>query len=131
VLPRGDQAEIAAIAKQLRTAFTERNYSVINDLFRIKYADLAKARFASEADIRDEANTKYREMMNKTGFSVFYNGRDSYFSAADDRAVKLGQGRIGFPEPALILTWREGGRTVRWVMDLYFAKIDGKWVIIR
>ena len=130
-LPREDQAEIAAIAQQLRTAFTEKDIDTIDNLLRFKYYDLATARFAAAAEIKAEADAKYRELMDKAGYTVYFNGRNSYFSAADDRAVRLGQGRIGFPEPALIITYRESGRTMRWVMDLYFAKIDGNWVIIR
>ena len=131
VLPRSDQAEIAAIAQQLRTAFTEKNIYAIDELLKFKYADLAIAHFTTVAAIQAEADAKYRELMDKTGYTVSFNGRNSYFSAADDKAVRLGQGRIGFPEPALIITWRESGRTTRWTMDLYFAKIDGTWVIIR
>ena len=130
-LPREDQNEIAAIAQQLRTALTEKDFDIIDSLFRTKYEDLATARFISQAVIKDETNAKFRDLMDKPGYSVLFNGRNSYFSAAEDRAVRLGQGRIGFPEPALIIVYREGRNTVRWTMDLYFAKIDGKWVIIR
>ena len=130
-LPREDQTEIADIAQQIRTAFTEKNIDAINELMGTKYADLAVARFTTAAAVRAEEEEKYRELMDKTGFTVYFNGRNSFFSAADDRAVRLGQGRIGFPEPALIITWREGGKAMRWTMDLYFAKINGKWVIIR
>ena len=131
VLPRDDQAKIAAIAEQLRRAFAEKNTESIDNLLRAKYADLAAARFTTFAVIKAEADAMYRELMEKEGYTVFFSGRNSFFSAADDRAVLLGQGRIGFPEPALIITWRDGRRTNRWTMDLYFARIDGNWVIIR
>lgn len=131
VLPRDDQEEIAAIAKQLRTAFIEKDIDTIDALFSFKYSDLATARFTTAAAIKAEIEAKYRELMAKSGYTVYFNGRNSFFSAAEDRAVRLGQGRIGFPEPALIVTYREGRTTERWTMDLYFAKIDGKWVIIR
>jgi hypothetical protein len=131
VLPRDDQAEIDAIAKQLRSAFIAKDMDTINALMEAKYIDLAVARFTTVAEIKAEAETKYRELMGKTGYSIYFNGRNSFFSAADDKAVKLGQGRIGFPEPGLIVTYREGRTTERWAMDLYFAKINGKWVIIR
>ena len=130
-LPREDQEEIAAIAKQLRTAFIEKDMDTIYNLMRTKYEDLATARFTTVAAIKAEADTKYNELMAKSGYTVYFNGRNSFFSAADDRAVLLGQGRIGFPEPAVIIVWREGRVTQRWTMNLYFAKIDGKWVIIR
>ena len=131
VLPREDQAEIAAIAQQLRTAFIQKDVDTIDNLMKAKYADLATARFSTAAAIKAEENSKYREFMSKTSYAVSYNGRNSYFSAADDKAVRLGQGRIGFPEPALVITWRDTRGTERWTMDLYFAKIDGKCVIIR
>ena len=130
-LPREDQAEIADIAQQLRTAFTEKDIDTIDSLMRVKYADLAAARFTTAAAVKAEEDAKYRELMGKTGYAIVFNGRNSFFSAADDKAVRLGQGRIGFPEPALIITWREARGTGRWTMDLYFAKIDGVWVIIR
>ena len=130
-LPRSDQEEIAEIAGQLRTAFTEKNISLIEELFRFKYTDLATARFSTTAEIRNEANEKYRELMDKPGYTIIFNGRNSFFTAADDRAVRLGQGRIGFPQPALIISYREGRSTARFELELYFAKIDGKWVIIR
>ena len=130
-LPRADQDEIAEIAQQLRKAFTGKDIEAIDALFNTKYADLGTARFAAPLSIKAEANAKFRELMGKDGYTVLFNGRNSYFSAADDRAVRLGQGRIGFPEPALIITWKDGRTASRWDMDLYFAKIDGKWVIIR
>ena len=130
-LPRADQAVIADIAQKLRAAFTEKNIEAIDELLKYKYADLAVARFTTVAAIKADADAKYRELMGKTGYTVSFNGRNSFFSAAGDKAVRLGQGRIGFPEPAIIITWRESGRTVRWTMELYFAKIDGEWVIIR
>jgi len=130
-LPRGDQDEIAAIVKQLRTAFTEKDIDTIDELFAVKYADLAAARFTVPLTIKTEAEKQYRELMNKTDYAVFFNGRNIFLSAADDRAVRLGQGRIGFPQPALVITWKEGKNTARWEMDLYFSKIDGRWVIIR
>jgi len=130
-LPRSDQEEIAAIAEQLRKAFREKDINSINDLLKVKYAELAASRFTTSTAVRSEEVAKYRELMGKEGFAVSFNGRNSFFSAADDRAVRLGQGRIGFPEPALVIIYREGGVSRRWEMDLYFAKIDGKWVIIR
>jgi len=131
VLPRKDQEEIAALAAQLRRAFTEKNIEKVNELLTAKYDDLAAARFTTTAAVKEEVAVKYRELMGKEGYTVYFNGRNSYFSAVDDRAVRLGQGRIGFPEPALIITWREDRKTVRWDMELYFAKIDGEWIIIR
>jgi len=131
ILPRDDQDEIAAIAKQLRTAFIEKDMDTISNLMRAKYEDLATARFTTAAAIKAETEAKYSELMTKTGYSVYYTQRNSFFSAVEDRAVRLGQGRISFPEPALIITYRESGKSIRWIMDLYFAKIDGKWVIIR
>jgi hypothetical protein len=131
-LPRSDQEEIAALADQARQAFTEKNIPEIDRLFRVKYTDLASARFVSAATLRTAADTTYSELMEKEAYTVrpFY-GRYGYFSTADDKVVRLVQGRIGFPEPALVITYREGRRTVRYDLDLYFAKIDGKWVIIR
>jgi hypothetical protein len=131
VLPREDQAEIAGIAQELRTAIKEKDMDTIDRLFATKYADLAAARSASVSSIRNEARDQFTGLVEKPGYTVTFNGRNSYFSAAEDRAVRLGQGRIGFPEPAIVITWKEGGKTMRWTMELYFAKIDGKWVIIR
>ena len=130
-LPRADQNAIAEIAQQLRKAFTEKDIETIDSLFNTKYSDIAVARFMTPAAVKAGANEQFRDIMNKEGYAVFFNGRNSYFSAADDRAVRLGQGRIGFPEPALIITWKEGRTNRRLEMDLYFAKIDGKWLIIR
>jgi hypothetical protein len=41
------------------------------------------------------------------------------------------QGSLGFPEPALVMTYRENRRTLRYDLDVYFAKIGGRWVIVR
>jgi hypothetical protein len=70
--------------------------------------------------------------MEKDSYGVMpFYGRYGYFSIADDRLVRVVQGRIGFAEPALVITYREGRRTRRHDVDLYFAKIDGKWMILR
>ncbi|MDR2314353.1 MAG: hypothetical protein LBE02_07440 [Spirochaetaceae bacterium] len=131
-LSQADQEEIAALAEDLRRAFTGKNLAEINSLFGIKYADLAAARFTTTTAIRTETAALYGELMEKEAYTVrpFY-GRYGYFSTADDRLVKVVQGRIGFPEPALVITYREGRRTLRYDLDLYFAKIDGRWVILR
>jgi hypothetical protein len=132
VLPREDQAEIVAITEQFRRAFTEKNMEDIDALLKTKYADLAAARFTTPGAVKTETNLQYRELMEKDGYAIkAFSGRYSYFSTADDRVVRLVQGRIGFPEPALVVTWRDGRAARRWELDLYFAKIDGKWVIIR
>ncbi|MDR2702114.1 MAG: hypothetical protein LBB72_06765 [Spirochaetaceae bacterium] len=132
VLPRDDQQAIAALVEQLRKAFTEKNIPNIDDLFSVKYNDLATARFTTPAAIKAEADKQYLELMEKEAYAIRpFSGRYGYFSTADDRVVRVIQGRIGFPEPALVITWREGRNTRRWDLELYFAKIDGKWVIIR
>jgi hypothetical protein len=132
VLPRDDQQSIAALVEQLRKAFAEKNIADIDDLFKVKYDDLAIARFTTPANIKAEADKQYLELMEKGAYAVRpFSGRYGYSSTADDRVVRVIQGRIGFPEPALVVTWREGRTTLRWDIELYFAKIDGKWVIIR
>ncbi|MDR0447101.1 MAG: hypothetical protein LBH07_00360, partial [Treponema sp.] len=59
---------------------------------------------------------------------VYNYGRFSFSSFADDRVVRLVQGPIRELRPALIINSRGNSQ---WEMELYFAKIDGKWVIIR
>jgi hypothetical protein len=134
-LPQSDQEEIAALAEQVRQAFTEKDISRLDSLFEFKYADLAAARFTTAAAVRAEMNAQFREVMEKEAYAVrpfSYYGRYGYFSTADDRVVRLVQGRIGFPEPVLVITYRnEARRTARYDLDLYFVKIDGKWIIIR
>jgi hypothetical protein len=132
VLPRSDQDAITALAEELRQAFSARDAGAVNALFRVKYADLALARFTAAGSLRNAFAAEYRALMDKEGYAVRpFSGRYSFFAVAEGRAVRLIQGRIGFPEPALVITCREGGRTVRYDLDLYFAKIDGVWVIIR
>jgi len=132
VLPRDDQQSIAALVEQLRKAFAEKNIAAIDELFKVKYNDLAIARFTTPDTIKAGADKQYLELMEKEAYAVRpFSGRYGYYSTADDRVVRVIQGRIGFPEPALVLTWREAKKTSRWDMELYFAKIDGKWVIIR
>jgi hypothetical protein len=131
-LPRSDQEEIAVLSNEIRKAFTEKNIPEIDRLFRVKYTDLASARFTTVAALRTAADGTYSELMEKEAYAVRpLTGRYGYFSTADDKVVRLVQGRIGFPEPALVITYRDGRRTVRYDLDLYLAKIDGKWVIIR
>ncbi|MDR2209927.1 MAG: hypothetical protein LBO65_00460 [Spirochaetaceae bacterium] len=131
-LPREDQEAIAVLAEDLRRAFTEKDLAELENLFKIKYSDLAAARFTTPAAIGAEMAELYGGLMEKEAYTVhpFY-GRYGYFSTADDRLVKIVQGRIGFPEPALVITYREGRRTRRHDLDLYFARIDGRWVILR
>jgi len=132
VLPRDDQQSIAALVEQTRKAFAEKNIASIDELFKVKYNDLAIARFTTPAAIKADADKQYLELMEKEAYAVRpFGGRYGFYSTADDRVVRVIQGRIGFPEPALVLTWRESKRTLRWDLELYFAKIDGKWVIIR
>jgi hypothetical protein len=132
VLPHDDQQAINALVEQLRKAFTEKNTAVIDELLKVKYSDLAIARFSPLAVIKEEADQQYSELMEKETYTVRpFSGRYGYFSTANDRVVRVVQGRIGFPEPTLGITWRDGRTTQRWELELYFAKIDGKWVIIR
>jgi hypothetical protein len=132
VLPRDDQQSIATLVEQLRKAFAEKSIAAIDELFKTKYNDLATARFTTPAAIKAEADKQYLELMEKEAYAVRpFSGRYGYYSTADDRVVRVIQGRIGFPEPAMVITWREGKRTLRWDLELYFARIDGKWVIIR
>jgi len=132
VLPRDDQEVIVALAGDIRKAFTEKNIAGIDELLKTKYADLAVARFTTSDAVKAEADEQYAELMGKENYAVSPpTRRYSYSSTADDRVVRVNQGRVGFPEPALVITWREGRATRRWDMELYFAKIDGAWVLIR
>ena len=131
-LSREDQQEIAALAEELRRALTDKNVEGVEALFKTKFTDLALARFTSASSLRTEASAAFRELMARDAYTVRpLSGRYSYAAVADGRAVRLTQGRVGFPEPALVVSFREGGRTLRHDVDLYFAKIDGKWLIIR
>ncbi|MDR2143140.1 MAG: hypothetical protein LBP29_02075, partial [Treponema sp.] len=98
-----------------------------------KNADLAAVRFLPPEEYRAASEAFYLELINRTDFSVRpLNGHYSFFSTADDRLVKVTQGRVGFAEPAIILEYRDdGGKKLHYEQDLYFAKIDGAWVIIR
>lgn len=132
VLPKSDQEVIASMASELRKAFVDKNIALINELLANKYADLAVARFTTAAAIREEISGQYLELMGKENYTVRpHSWRFSYSSTADDRVVRVTQGRIGFPEAALVITWREKGTTRRFDQELYFSKIDGKWMIIR
>jgi hypothetical protein len=131
-LPQEDQQEISTLAGELMSAFTNRDIDAIDELFKYKYADLSMARFVSTSSLKAEMDDIYREIMEKDRFAVQpLFGRYNFQSTANDFLVKAMQGRIGFPEPALVLTYREGGRTRRYEVDLYFAKIDNAWVILR
>jgi hypothetical protein len=131
-LPRSDQDEISALVEELRRAFTEKDVYRIGELFRVKYADLAAARFSTPAAVKGELESQYLTLMEKEAYAVrpFY-GRYGFFSAADDRVIRVVQGRVGFPEAALSITYREDRKAARYDLDLYLAKIDGKWLIIR
>jgi len=132
VLPKSDQEVIASMATELRKAFEKKDIALINELLISKYADLAVARFTTAAAIREEISNQYLELMEKENYTVRpHSWRFSYSSTADDRVVRITQGRIGFPEAALVITWKEKGVTRRFDQELYFSKIDGKWVIIR
>ncbi|MDR0447426.1 MAG: hypothetical protein LBH07_02030 [Treponema sp.] len=75
ILPRDDQAEITAIAEQLRRAFSEKDIESIGELLIVKYADLANARFTTLDAVKAEENAKYRELMGRVGYSVYKYGR--------------------------------------------------------
>lgn len=132
VLPKSDQEVIASMASALRKAFEEKNIALINELLQVKYADLAVARFTTIPNVREELNKQYLELFQKDGYTVRpHSWRFVYSSTMDDRVVRVTQGRIGFPEAALVITWKEKGGSGRFDQELYFSKIDGRWVIIR
>ncbi|MDR0402306.1 MAG: hypothetical protein LBH35_01810 [Treponema sp.] len=133
VLPMSDQREITSVVHRLREAFSAKDIGAINALMETKNADLAAARFLRPEECRAASETFYLELINKADFSVRpLNGHYSFLSTADDRLVRVMQGRVGFPEPAIIMEYRDdSGKKIRYEHDLYFAKIDGSWVIIR
>jgi hypothetical protein len=132
VLPRSDQEEITAVVEQLRQAFAAKDPALIDELLFIKYADIAGARFVRLDAYKAEVNSFYTSLFEREAFTVrpLYS-RYNFQSTAADRLVKVMQGSIGFPEPALVMTYRENRRTLRYDLDLYFAKIDGRWIIVR
>lgn len=132
IFPQNDQTEIASVIGELRLAFTEKNMPKIGDLFKAKYADLAAARFSSPSDIKGEMDAYFLELMEKEAYAVRpMSGRYSFSTTMDDKLVRVVMGRPATPEAALGITYREGRNSRRYDLDLYFAKIDGKWVIIR
>jgi hypothetical protein len=133
VLPMADQREITSSVQKLREAFAAKDIGTVNALMETKNADLAAVRFLPVEECRAASEAFYTDMMNRADFGVRpLNGHYSFLSTADDRLVKVKQGRVGFPEAAIILEYRDaGGKKARYEQDLYFAKIDGSWVIIR
>lgn len=132
VLSRSDQGEITALIQTFRQALSEKNLDALQSLLEAKCRDAAAARFISAEEYRAECRVFYSSLMEKPGFTVlpFYGGY-TFHSTADDRFVKVMQGRVGFPEPAVVVEYRDDSGKVRHEHDLYFAKIDGRWVIIR
>lgn len=132
VLPRSDQGEITVLTQAFRQALSEKNIDALHSLLEAKYRDAAAVRFIPAEEYRAESGVLYSSLMEKPGFTVLplYGGY-TFHSTADDRLVKVMQGRAGFPEPAVIVEYREGGVKVRREHDLYFAKINGRWAIIR
>lgn len=133
VLPMTDQREITSVVRKLREAFAAKDIGTINALVETKNTDLAAVRFLPVEECRAASEAFYLELINRTDFSVRpLNGHYSFLSVADDRLVKVMQGRVGFPEAAIILEYRDdNGRRARHEQDLYFAKINGTWIIIR
>ncbi|MDR1931046.1 MAG: hypothetical protein LBQ44_10530 [Treponema sp.] len=132
VLSRSDQEEITAEVEKLRQAFAAKDLDAVNALFADKYADIAAARFLKPEEYRAEMDGFYSGLFAREAFTVrpLYS-RYNFQSAAAGRLVKVMQGSLGFPEPALIMSYRENRRTLRYDLDLYFAKIGGRWVIVR
>jgi hypothetical protein len=132
-LPMADQREITSIVQKLREAFTVKDIGTVNVLMETKNADLAAVRFLPLEECRAASEAFFVDLMNRADFSVRpLNGHYSFLSTADDRLVKVMQGRVGFPEAAIILEYRDdNGKKARHEQDLYVAKIDGSWVIIR
>jgi hypothetical protein len=132
VLPQADQAEITAVVEKLRQGFAAKDLEAIDELFAAKYADIATARFLKTEEYKAEMDAFYTELFSREAFAVrpLYS-RYNFQSTAADRLVKVMQGSLGFPEPALVMTYRENKRTRRYDLDLYFAKIGGKWLIVR
>jgi hypothetical protein len=132
VLNRTDQDEITAVVDQLRAAFSAKDLDAIDGLFAAKYRDIAAARFIKPQELKAEMDDFYTQLFKREAFAVrpLYT-RYSFQSTADGRLVKVMQGSISFPEPALVATYRENRRTARYDLDLYFAKVDGKWIIVR
>jgi hypothetical protein len=133
VLPMADQREITSVVQKLRGAFAAKDIGTINALMEAKNADLAAVRFLPLEEYRAASDAFYAELMNRADFTVRpLNGHYSFLSTADDRLVKVMQGRVGFPEAAIILEYRDSnGKKARYEQNLYFAKTGGSWVIIR
>jgi hypothetical protein len=131
-LPRDDQTELTATVQAFKQAFSVKDIAAVNTLLERKYEDVAAARFFPVEEYRKENTVMYMELMEKPDFAVLpLNGHYSFHPVANGRLVKVMQGRTGFPEAALVLEYRDGGKKARYEQDLYFAKIDGRWVILR
>ena len=131
-LPRDDQSELTAMVQALKQAFSGKDIAAINVLLERKYEDIAAVRFLPAEEYRKENAALYTALMEKPEFTVPpVNGHYSFHPVANGSLVKVMQGRTGFPEAALVLEYRDGGKKAQYEQNLYFAKIDGRWVILR
>lgn len=132
-LTKEDQEEISRIATMLQGAFSAKDLSAVDGLLKTRYRDLASARFLSAADFEAENSAFYASLVGNQGFAPRPpNGRYVFLSTMNGRLVKVTQGSVAFPLPALILEYRDDkGRRIRYDIDLYFAKINGVWLIVR
>jgi hypothetical protein len=133
VLPNADQQEITAVINQLRSALASKNTNALRTLLLTKYTDIAKARGAASEDLLGKRFTEYNILLYQNDFAVRpLSGHYSFHSMLADKVVKVTQGATGFPQPAIVITYKDaGGKAGAENINLYFAKINGKWVIIR
>jgi hypothetical protein len=131
-LPTEDRWEILDIVDRLSQALANQNAEAVYELQQDKYRDIALARYLPYETFRQQAEAEIRDLLGHANFEVRMTySKFNFLLTADNLLIRVVQGRVGFPEPAIIMTYRENNRTVQRSLDLYFAKIGGRWTIVR
>ena len=125
-LSEGDQRDMVDLAERFRQTFVARNVQAMYDLTSYKFEDRARAEGFSPTEQRQAAMELYAEMVasNENVVAPLYPELIVFDSIANGAVYRLTQGS------GQKLIRMEDAKTRRRI-DIYMAKISGKWTIVR
>jgi len=131
VLSQEDKYAILSHIDQLVAAYLKRDFDAVYELQKLKFEDVATSRHQATAEELEELTSDARKFV--VGLDKLeYHQPDAplqFVVTGDNKLVHVV--RSSSPEYALAFTYESEGEKQDFFIDPYFAKIDGKWVIIR
>lgn len=130
----GDKAIIISLVRELNMAFLKKDVDKIYELQRIKYEDIAVARY-KDKKAQKEIIIEQLNWLKSLGELELSGKNDEEYRFEflnGNKIVLVTQGGINDPKPAVAVQEKgDGGKENQISVDAYFAKIGGKWTIIR